>query len=185
MVDDATNFHAVRFYYDSGGLCQIVSDFLAEGLNAGEPSLVVATPHHAARVESLLNARGFDLASLKRAGEVVVKSAAEMLSKMMVDNVPDPDRFRRLMAPTIEAVGGETRRTVRVYCEIVDLLWRVSQTGAATQLEAMWNTLSTRHPFVLLCAYALEGVGNSSHISQICGHHTHIVTATGDVALAH
>jgi hypothetical protein len=185
MVDGVRNFHAVRFYYDSGGLCQIVSDFLAEGLNAGEPSLVVATPHHAARVESLLNARGFDVASLKRAGEFVVKNASEMLSKMMVDNAPDQDRFRRLLAPAIQAVGGETRRTVRVYGEIVDLLWRAGQTGAATQLEALWNTLATSHPFVLLCAYALEGVGNSSHISQICGQHTHIVTASGDVALAH
>lgn len=184
MVDDAISFHAVRFYYDSGGLCQIASDYLAEGLTCGEPSFIVATPHHASRIESLLAARGFDVANLKRAGKVVVKSASELLSKVMVDNIPDADRFRRLLSPAIEVAGGEARRTVRVYGEMVDLLWRIGQTGAAIELEALWSGLAARQRFALLCAYALEGVGNSSHISQICGQHTHIVTANGDVALA-
>lgn len=184
MVNGEMRFHAVRFYYDSGGLCQIASDYLAEGLNSGEPSFIVATPHHASRIESLLAARGFDVANLKRAGEFVVKNASEMLSKVMVDNIPDSERFRRLLSPAMEVAAGEARRTVRVYAEMVDLLWRIGQTGAAIRLEALWNGLAASQRFALLCAYALEGVGNSSHISQICGHHTHIVTANGDVALA-
>src|SRR4029079_6150370 len=69
MVDGKGQFHAVRFYYDSVGLCQIVADFIAEGLNAGQPGVVVATPAHAARIESFLRARGFDIAALKRSGD--------------------------------------------------------------------------------------------------------------------
>ena len=184
MVEGA-QFHAVRFYYDSEGLCQIVADFVAEGLNAGQPAVLVATPSHSVRIESFIGSRGFDVARLKRSGDLLVRDAAGLLSSLMVDGVPSEIRSRRLLGSTIEVARGEGKRMVRVYGEIVDLLWKAGSTSAAAALEALWNSLAERHAFALLCAYALDGMTHTTHISEICGHHTHVVTANGDVALAH
>src|SRR5262245_56715763 len=152
MVEGKGHFHAVRFYYDVNGLCEIVSDFVAEGLNAGEPAVVVATSAHSARVETLLTARGFDVPGLKRAGDLYVKDASTILTSIMVNGMPDEGRFRRVFGPIVEQASGNRRRTVRVYGEMVDLLWRSGSADAATHLETLWNGLSSTHIFVLLCA---------------------------------
>ena len=184
MVNGKGFFHAVRFYYDGDGLCQIVSDFLAEGFNAGQPAVIVATPLHAARIEVLLTARGVDVAALKRTGEFVVTNASEMLARITLAGMPDPVRFERTVAPLLEAAASKGT-PVRVYGEMVDLLWKAGDTHNAQRLEILWNDLASNLSFALLCAYALEGFTHSAHISEICSHHTHVVTATGDVALAH
>lgn len=185
MVEGNGQFHAVRFYYDADGLCHIVSDFVAEGLNAGQASVLVAIPSHVSRIEGLLRARGFDVSALKRSGDLFVKDASTLLSSLTVDGAPDGARFERILGPLIEKARGECRRMVRVYGEMVDLLWKAGATSAATQIETLWNTLAGNHAFVLLCAYALDGITNTTHISEICGHHTHVVTANGEVAQAH
>jgi KaiC/GvpD/RAD55 family RecA-like ATPase len=184
MVDGKGQFHAVRFYYDSIGLCQIVADFIAEGLNAGQPALIVATPAHASSIESFLRVRGFDVAALKRSGDLLVRDAAAMLTSLMVDGAPSEARFARLVGPLIEIARGETKRLVRVYGEMVDVLWKAGSTTAANALESLWNVLATNHAFVLLCAYALDGISHTTHLSEICGQHTHVVNANGEAALA-
>jgi len=184
MVEGKGQFHAVRFYYDSVGLCQIVADFVAEGLNAGQPAVIVATPAHASRIESFLRARGFDIAALKRSGDFFVRDAAAMLTSLMVDGAPSQARFERLVGPMIELARGESDRLVRVYGEMVDVLWKAGSTAAATALESLWNVLASSHAFVLLCAYALDGIAHTTHLSEICGQHTHVVNANGEVALA-
>jgi MEDS: MEthanogen/methylotroph, DcmR Sensory domain len=183
IVNGSGYFHAVRFYYDSDGLSQIVADFIAEGLNAGEPAVIVATSAHSARIETLLATRGFNVASLKRSGDLFVKDAATLLSQLTVDGMPHPERFRYAVGPVIEKAAGESTRMVRVYGEMVDILWKAGAIDAAAQLEALWNGLSSTHAFVLLCAYSLDGIGHTAHISEICAHHTHVVSANGDVAL--
>ena len=184
MVNGKGFFHAVRFYYDGEGLCQIIADFLAEGFNIGQPAVIVATPLHASRIDALLTARGFDVAALKRTSDFVVKSASEVLAKISLADTPDPVRFERTVTPLLEAAASKGT-PVRVYGEMVDLLWQAGDTHSAQRLETFWNDLAPKLSFVLLCAYALEGFTHSAHISEICGHHTHVVTASGDVTLAH
>jgi KaiC/GvpD/RAD55 family RecA-like ATPase len=185
MVEGKGQFHAVRFYYDAVGLCQIAADFVAEGLNAGQPAVIVATPSHTASIEAFLTARGFDIASVKRSGDLFVRDAAGVLASVMIDGAPSGARFERQVGSLIEAARGESGRKVRVYGEMVDVLWKAGSTNAAARLEAMWNSLASNHAFILLCAYALDGITHTTHISEICGHHTHVVSANGDVALAH
>ncbi|HKE83137.1 MAG TPA: MEDS domain-containing protein [Vicinamibacterales bacterium] len=185
MVEGKGHFHAVRFYYDSSGLCDIVTDFVAEGLNAGEPAVVVAMPAHSARIETLLAIRGFDVASLKRSGDLYIKDASATLASLMVNRTLDEARFRRVIGPIVESAAGPRKRTVRVYGEMVDLLWKAGSTDAATHLETLWNGLSSTHVFVLLCAYALDGISHTTHISEICGLHTHVLAANGEVTRAH
>ena len=45
------------------------------------------------------------------------------------------------------------RRPIRVYGEMVGLLWRRNQTGPALALESLWNDLGRREQFSLFCSY--------------------------------
>jgi hypothetical protein len=42
---------------------------------------------------------------------------------------------------------------VRVFGEMVSLLWDAGLIDAAVELEVLWNELGVQYPFSLLCAY--------------------------------
>ena len=67
-------------------------------------------------------------------------------------------------------------RRVRVYGEMVALLWAAGDTDAAIALEGLWNELAETHEFALLCAYpmsAFKNAAGAAAFEQVCGTHTH------------
>ena len=56
-------YHAVRFYDNAKSLAQIVAEFLSDGLAAGNPGIVVATPAHRGAILKELTARLLDVSS--------------------------------------------------------------------------------------------------------------------------
>jgi hypothetical protein len=48
--------------------------------------------------------------------------------------------------------AAEAGRPVRVFGEMVSLLWDAGLIDAAIEVEAMWNELGARYPFSLLAA---------------------------------
>ena len=100
--------------------------------------------------------------------------AHDTLSKFMVDGMPSWERFRAVIGPVIESVAGPSRRKVRAYGEMVDVLWQRGEQQAAICLEEMWNDLRHHHDFNLLCAYANDSQYSAHGIAQICGVHTHV-----------
>jgi len=178
------HFHAVRFYKDADGLCRIVANFLAEGVAANQPAIVIATPVHRAGIAAHLAAQSIDCTALEASGRLTMIDADETLARFMVDGMPDGARFRDGIVPTIEAAcGGQPGVTVRAYGEMVDVLWKRGQTVAATRLETLWNSLANTHAFSLLCGYARGNFYKDAAVEEICSHHTHVVSSTGDVAV--
>ncbi len=167
--------HAVQFYRDEARLCQSVADFLADGIVAGQPTIVVATPDHRRLIEKELGSRRFDIPGLVRAGTLILLGARETLDCFMVNGRPDPVRFRQTIGAAIQRVchnGDET--VVRAYGEMVDVLWRADKCDAPIQLEILWNELAKRYAFSLMCGYALSGFDDSGRHEQVCAHHTHV-----------
>jgi hypothetical protein len=181
-------FHAVRFYEDDVALCQVVADFLREGLVTLEPGLVIATPEHQVEIRAQLQTRGFDVALLTTAGDLLIVDAEATLREFMIDGMPDPSRFRRTMIPLIErACRGRKDCTIRAYGEMVDLLWRRGQSVAAIRLETLWNDLARTQDFSLLCGYSMgnfykHATSEDTDVDRICRHHTHVVSETGEAA---
>ena len=89
----AGHFHAVKFYETHESLCRIVVEFLGEGLLARQPALVIATPEHLAGIVAELEARHFDVAGMRAAGDLLLLDVADMLAAFMVDGMPDAERF--------------------------------------------------------------------------------------------
>jgi len=175
----APHRHVVRFYEDEAFLTAAVGDFLAEGLAAGEPLVVIATPGHREAFTLRLRAQGHDVPRACREGRSAFLDARETLDTFMAGSLPDPERFRTGIGAVLQRVAARRGRgPVRAYGEMVDLLWKDGNTEGAVRLEELWNELAGFHDFSLLCAYAM---GNFVHAAdaegfqRICGAHTHVL----------
>jgi hypothetical protein len=90
----------------------------------------------------------------------------------MVDGAPDPARFREIVEGLLAraSAGG---REVRVYGEMVALLWAAGDVTSTIALEDRWNELVAEHGFSLFCGYPISGfdVQSRSAFEHICGQH--------------
>jgi MEDS: MEthanogen/methylotroph, DcmR Sensory domain len=179
-VTAADHYHAVRFYEGEKSLAQITAKFLVEGLADHHPAIVVATPSMRAALIIELTAQSFDVVELQRSGELVLLDAKGLLSAFMIDGKPHPARFNDMMCEVIDQVcRGRSNCKVRIFGQMVDLLWREGQQEAAIQLEMLWNQLARNQAFSLLCGYAMGNFYKDSPFQEICGQHSHVVADDG------
>ena len=165
--------HAVQFYEDEAFLFRMVGDYLADGLDNGQPMIVIATPAHREGFVARLRERGFDHEG------IFFADARDTVSKFVVDGTIDEEKFYEVIGRLIEEKSVAGLR-LRVYGEMVDLLWRDGHPDAAIRLEELWNELGERNAFSLLCAYP---IGNFLHTNQtdafldVCRTHGHVIPA--------
>jgi hypothetical protein len=174
------HFHAVRFYESERSLAKIVADFLVEGFAGGHPGIVVATPAMRAALLLELAGRALDVVAMQRSRQFLLLDASEQLAAFMTDGQPDPVRFNTMMCDAIERFcRGRIDSRIRIFGQMVDVLWREGQQDAAIHLEMLWNHLAHQHTFSLLCGYAMGNFYKGSNFDDICGQHSHVVSADG------
>jgi signal transduction histidine kinase len=170
--------HRVQFFESDEFLVGAIADFLAGGLTSGQPLIVIATDARRSAVAGRLRTDGFDVDSATRNGQLAMFDARATLETFMRGTVPDVERFKVVIGDAI--TGSATRdalRPVRVYGEMVDLLWRDGNTEGALQLEDLWNDLANDFAFSLLCAYAMGNfyrATDADHFREVCRRHTHV-----------
>ena len=175
------HFHAVRFYEGERSLAQITAQFFAEGFADDHPAVVAATPSFRAALLLELSSRSFDVVELQRSRLLFLLDAKDTLSNFMVDGKPDAARFNEAMCAAIEHVCEDrTECQVRVFGQMVDVLWRDGQQEAAIDLEMLWNQLARSRAFSLLCGYAMGNFYKDSNVDDICSQHSHVVSADGE-----
>ena len=178
----AGHFHGVQFYKDADALCRIVGGFVGDSLQQGALALLIATPDHAARIDSCLRTRGIDVDDMKRHGRLVTLDARETLQLFMMDGMPNPGMFTRAMGSALTCLRrGREHCTVRAYGEMVDLLWQSGLEAAAIRLETLWNQLAATHDFKLLCGYSMGNFYKGAAVEEICDQHSHVIARNGDV----
>ena len=175
-------YHAVRFYDSEISLAQIVANFLAEGLTHGTPGIVVAAPSQRAAIVRALVVRSFDVVSLQQSGDLVLLDAEETLSAFLKDDgTLQAKAFEHVMRDVIrKACRGRIDCTVRIYGQMVDILWKSDRQKLAIHLEVLWNQLANTDAFSLLCGYAIGSFYKDANFGEICRQHTHVVAGDGD-----
>ncbi|MGH3835745.1 MAG: MEDS domain-containing protein [Pseudonocardiaceae bacterium] len=169
--------HVVGFYETEAFLVDSVRDFLVPGLLAGNAAIVVATGSHLDLFGRALTEAGIDLRAAQRCGRYIALNASETLSKFMVECMPDAARFSAAMG-TLVSRAAQRPCDVRIYGELVAVLWDQGNVGAAIALEDLWNDLATRHPFLLFCAYpirAFDTEASAEQFRKICGQHSRVI----------
>ncbi|MFN2564611.1 MAG: ATP-binding protein [Gemmatimonadaceae bacterium] len=172
--------HRVQFYEDERFLASTVADFLAAGLTVGQSLVVIATESHRTAFTRQLKLEGFDVDGAAGIGQLTLLDARQTLDRFMVGAAPDGERFRATVGAVLEAARarGGNRAVLRLYGEMVDLLWRDGNTDGAIRLEELWNDLAKDYEFQLLCAYSMGNFYKAAHGEQfrtICRQHTHVV----------
>jgi hypothetical protein len=171
----------VLFYEDDEFLVDSVGRFVASGLAAGDPIVLIATAAHQRALYERLGAELFDVAGALRSARLTILDARETLSSFMEGGSPDPVRFAAVMGRVLDdGFDGRPRTTVRAYGEMVDLLCRDGAPDAAVRLEHLWNDLGKRYPFCLFCAYAMESFANGARAqvhARVCEAHAHALPA--------
>ena len=171
--------HRVQFYDSEDFLALTVANFLEEGLRGGQPMVVIATEPHRISFASQLKSKGHDVDRVSGSGQLMLLDARDTLDGFMVGTAPDPDRFKMVVGTALQSaqqVGGGNA-VLRLYGEMVDLLWRDGNTEGALQLEQLWNDLAHTYEFSLLCAYAMGNFYRSTdaeHFQAVCRHHSHV-----------
>lgn len=166
----------MHFYDHDRELVEILAGFVADGLDLGERVVVVATGSHRAALDRTLSDRGLDPAGLLAGGRYVSLDAAETLASLLVDGVPDPTRFGSAVGALISAMTADGSR-VRIFGEMVSLLWDHDHVAAAIELETLWNEAMADSDFSLLCAYPTGGLDGArlGDVRDVCALHTELL----------
>ena len=171
--------HFVQFCETDAFLIHSVSEFIGAGLRAEDACIVLATKPHRESLEERLQGDGLEVAAASVRGQYVSIDAAATLSKFMVDGEPSPESFAKVVGSMI-ARAAKGRRRVRVFGELVALLWADGNLAAAIRLEELWNDLGKIHAFSLLCAYPMHSFGGEVYeleFTKICKQHSHVIPA--------
>jgi hypothetical protein len=173
-----TKSRQVRFCDSDRSLARIVAEFLDEGFELGSPGIVVATASQRAEIIRELTDRSFDVIGLQRSHDLVFLDAEETLSGFMRDGKLDARKFRDRIYQLIEGVShGRTDCTVRIFGQMVDVLWQKGEREAAVRLEVIWNQLAQTEASSLLCRYVIGNFVKDASVDDICGQHSDIVSA--------
>ena len=170
--------HAVQIYEDEPIFIEMLTSFVAEGLGSGDSAVMVATPAHRAAVLARLAAleHGFDRDAV--GGRLVDLDAGETLQAFMRDGWPDESLFRGSILGLLGRARFASRTgKVRVFGEMVALLWAQGHAGATVRLEHLWHRLCEEEQFPLFCAYPKAGfTGDAAEaIQEVCRAHDRVV----------
>lgn len=172
---DEPHDHGVLLYDEFADIGGRLADFVAEGLDAAEAAVIIATPPHRDLFERSLGDR-VDLERARAEGRFVALDAAATIETFRVDGRIDPDRFHATIGSVLDAAGRDDR-PVRAFGEMVALLWDEGDRWAAIDLEALWNEIGQDHLLSLRCAYPMASLrrsGDLRAIHAVCSHHTDV-----------
>ena len=170
----ATGDHLVGFYGEAQPLVERVAAFLEAGLRANDAAILIATAEHREMVESALSAHGLDLESARSRGQYVALDARETLAKFMGAAAPDRGLFNDSVGAVLAEAQANYMR-VRIYGEMVSLLWAEGRSAAAIALESLWNDVIGDR-LSLLCGYMVGALGHSANeLDGITAAHTDVV----------
>jgi hypothetical protein len=169
--------HDVHFYDDDAHLLAAVSQFSVEGIQAGQPMIIIATKAHRRSIQERL--QPLDRETLDTA-DITWLDARETLTAFMEGDLPNEGLFLDTIGNVFERVLAKRNYlVVRAYGEMVDLLWNAGNVEGAIAVEQLWNDIAAKYSFNLLCAYSMGSSLRQSHneaFERICKHHGSVLT---------
>jgi hypothetical protein len=168
--------HLAQFYENDGVLLDTLTGFVGGGLNAGESTIVIATPQHLQSLEQRLLDADVDLVSAILEDRFIALDAETALTRFMVRHWPDDELFGDLVNRLILRASVRNRR-VRAFGEMVALLWARGDVAATVRLEHLWQQICQSRSFPIFCAYPKAGFTRDPEksLDEICAAHTRVI----------
>lgn len=172
--------HVVQFYRDGHDGAEGAGDYLAAAARNGEAAIAIGTPQRLLAFEKRMAGAGIDVPGAVARGDYRTVDAAGTLREIVAGRRPDPAGFEQVIGGLIKEAAG-TGRPVRVFGELVGLMWDAGWIAGAVELEELWIGLGRRYPFGLWCGYPAEPMGDpgvADAVTDVCRLHAVVV---GDV----
>ena len=171
--------HVLQIYDNNEVFIKTLSQFVGDGINSGDCTIVIATRQHLDALDDLLSAHGIHVNSLKSEDQYIDMAAQEVLNDFMVNGWPDSVRFFNTISRLFERASQKNRK-VRAFREMVAILWSQGLNGAAVQLEHLWNQFFAGHQMTLFCAYPKSGFTEDAQemINHICHNYSKVISGS-------
>jgi hypothetical protein len=157
LAEPLSSEHVVQVYEDLEALRTAFSVFAGVGIGKGDSVVAVVTPDHAEAFSDSLSDDGFDPYGLQQWGQLQLLDAASVMQGFIRAGAPDAALFLSLAEVLIRDAEGRSRTgRVRLYGEMVNLLWRDWNLHGAARLEQLWNQAIQPHRAALFCAYEVQ-----------------------------
>lgn len=170
--------HIVYPYTDESHVSDAVSLFAGAGLRKGEAVLLIMSSSHCEPIRQRLESLGFNLSQLEATGQLICEDAASLLSSFVFGGIVDERMFKETLVEMIQKAKTDNNgrvRSVRVFGEMVDLLWRADP-KTTQRLEELWNEVIEAQCVPLLCAYSLAGTKVSDFPQALVNCHSHAIS---------
>jgi len=150
--------HEVQFYSDDESFLDGFTRYIEVALLNGNAVIMVATESHQERLLQRLQDHGVMIADAIKQGRCLPLDVADTLSTFMVNDLPDPTRFFKVVGElitTAQATAGRPSR-VTICGECASILWAEGNADAAIQVEQLCNQLTKRYQMDILCGFSLS-----------------------------
>lgn len=172
--------HEVAFYADHRSVVDGYARFIGDSLRNGKAVIAVVTESHRASLLPKLESDGVDVAAVIEEGRYFLLDAADTLSKLTVNDVPDAVRCKQvvgdLIAVAAKSVKAEPAR-VAVCGETAPTLLAKGNAEGAVMLEHFWDEIAREFGVPTLCGYLLSAFPQHEvdpFFQKICAEHSSV-----------
>lgn len=167
--------HISYTYTEESQVIEAVCIFAGAGLRKSEAVVLVMAEAHRAPILRELRNEGFHVEALIQSGQLVCAGAEALLASFMFHGVIDEHLFKTTIRAMIDQTRlGDANRPVRVFGEMVNLIWQTER-SATERLEELWDDVIREYSVPLLCAYGLAASKEPSFPSPLPSCHSHAV----------
>jgi hypothetical protein len=156
--------HVVYLYGTDEELVDRLESYVTDGWAHGQRTILFAK-HERAKALRLR------LATWDLQDQVEIHDATWALQQFVRDGRPQQDLFDRLVRHTL---ARHAPGSVRLYGEMVAVLWQRGDVTAALELEELWNGFLAETPLPLLCAYPEHDLASPVDHAAVCRAHDHV-----------
>jgi len=182
LRDKKSRHHEVGFYADDRSAWDGRINFIAAALKNGNAAVVIASASHQNEFLSRLQASGIEVSAAIGKGRYFSQDVGDALHALMVNDLPDPDKFSTLAGELIERAGnsvdGNASR-VFVCGEGTTLLWEQGNEEAVVRLERLWDEIAKVSGIHVHCGYLSSSfrteIGKAA-FHRICAEHSGILS---------
>ena len=179
VADVAPGDHVVQLYQDQEFLNRAVCRYARAGLANGEGVILVSTLPHWNGFGARLEAEGVDVEAAQERGQLTVVDADELLPRFMRDAMPDPPVFRRAFGDVLgQARDRGSYPEVRVWGEMVNVLWERGDIAASMNLEDLFDQLAKNHEIAIFCSFLMDNFNGEVHahmLPRLGTNHSHLI----------
>jgi CheY-like chemotaxis protein len=166
--------HEVQFYPDDQSFVDGFTRYIEAALLNGNAVIIAVTESHQKSLLQSLRRHGAGIADAIEQGRCLTLDVAYTLRTFMVNDLPDPMRFFKVVGDLIAmaqaTAGGPSRVTICGEC--ASILWAEGNADAAIQVEQLCNQLTKRYQMDILCGFSLSSFYRDEDkqvFQRICG----------------